>query len=52
MFVNEYKSEVISQITKMREEFLEQNQDLTQSVSFMRRTFDQTLMPQFELMKE
>ena len=52
MFVNEYKTEVISQISKMRKEFLEQNQELTQSVSYMRRTFEQTLMPQFEVMRE
>ena len=52
MFVNEYKTEVISQISKMREEFLEHNQELSQSVSYMRRTFDQTLMPQFEVMRE
>jgi hypothetical protein len=52
MFVNEYKTEVISQISKMREESLEHNQELSQSVSYMRRTFDQTLMPQFEVMRE
>lgn len=52
MFVTDYKNDVIGEISKMRSEFLEINQDITNSVQFMRKKFDTVIIPNFEEMKE
>lgn len=36
----------------MRKDFLEHTQDQVAQVAYMKKAFEQTLMPQFELMKE
>lgn len=52
MFNVEYKSEIINQITSIRSEFLEQNQDVLGTVQFLKKNFDNVILPSFDDMRE
>ena len=52
MFNIDYKTEIITQITSIRSEFLEQNQDVLGTVQFLKKNFDNVIMPAFDDMRE